>query len=68
MIGSNGVYKRFMGLSEGAEKILAIAAHPYFAADRVPDHLRRRIGCRTLYLYFILKRMGKSRIDALRTQ
>ena len=44
-----------MGLSEGAEEILAAAADPYFAPARDPDRIFKRLGCGSVYLYLVLK-------------
>ncbi len=58
-----GIFKRPLGLSESAEKILVAAADPHFAVARLPDRIYRRLRCRAVHLHAVLKISMKRKMN-----
>jgi hypothetical protein len=56
-INCYGVFERYLGVYEDAEKILVVAANTYFAAAWILDHIYKWLGCCTIYLHIILNRL-----------
>jgi hypothetical protein len=50
-----GFFKGSLGVSQGTQKILDVAHHPFHVAVRGIGRVDRRLGHRTIYLRYFLK-------------
>src|ERR1700722_4907833 len=56
----NGFSERFVGLSEAAEEVLAVAADCHYLDVRRPDGVCQRVRDRAIYLYAVLTDLQES--------